>query len=170
MPKVNYSPTKGLYQEAGSGLALGAGALNSKASVVLLTDLADAGAIRSALTIAESGTTFLVPVLSSGTQTIALPAPAADVVGCWYKFLAVGTLSQIFSVDTDVSATKILNWEPDGDGSGTVGADNKFRLTAAADAGASFVITCISTTAAIAWHVSEITSGDAGGTAEHVAG
>ena len=38
-----------------------------KKSVVALTDAATGGAIRSGLTIAESGTTFLVPVLTGGT-------------------------------------------------------------------------------------------------------
>lgn len=143
--------------------------VGERKKIELLVDKAGAGAIRAELTAAESGTTFLVPVLSSGDQTIALPAPTSDLVGSTYKFIAIGTLSQTLTLNTDAGATKILNAEPDGDGTVTVGASDNFGFTAAADAGASFEITCISSTAAVAWHVSGITSGDATGTNELVA-
>ena len=168
MPKVKYTEANGLFQENGTGVEIAAGTLNHRVPVVLLTDAAAATAIRGELTPAESGTIFLVPVLSSGAQTIALPAPVDALVGCTYKFVAVGTLSQTFTLNTDTGATKILAAEPDGNGDVTVSAYNNFGFTAAADLGASFDITCISTTAAICWHVSNITSGDATGTGEHV--
>jgi len=165
MPKVSYTAAKGLFQESGNGVN---GLLRRQ--VIALTDAGGATAIRSAITEDESGALFLVPALTTGTQTLALPAPTASLVGCYYDFLAIDTLGQIFSVDTDASATKIITAEPDGDGTVTINAAaDKFRLTASAAKGAGFRITCISTTAAICWHVSNITSGLAAGTGEHVA-
>tara|TARA_R110000764_G_C10826719_1_gene362337 strand:+ start:54 stop:602 length:549 start_codon:yes stop_codon:yes gene_type:complete len=147
------------------------GSFAYKEKISLLTDAAGAGAIRSALTLADSGTHFLVPALTSGAQTIALPAPTAANVGFFCKFTMVGTAAQIFKVQTDVTATKIVNtMDPDGDGTFTItAAANAFHFTADAVAGASFTITCISTTAAIAYIVSNIESGLAAGTGEHVA-
>jgi hypothetical protein len=165
MPKVTYTKAKGLVQESGNGVN---GLLRRQ--VIALSDAGAATAIRSAITEEESGALFLVPALTTGTQTLALPAPTASLVGCYYDFLAVATLSQIFSLDTDTGDTKIITAEPDGDGTLTVNAAaDKFRLTASATKGAGFRITCISTTAAICWHVSNITSGLANGTGEHVA-
>mgnify|MGYP003652108756 CR=1 FL=1 len=48
----------------------------------LLTDAAGAGANRAALTAKESGTIFLVPALTSGTQTIALDCYRRSGFGC----------------------------------------------------------------------------------------
>ena len=65
---------------------------------------------------------------------------------------------------------KIITWEPDADGTGTINATaDKFRFTAAAVLGATFRITMISATAATAFHVSDVGSGLAAGTGEHVA-
>ena len=148
-----------------------AGTLASKDKISLLVDNEAAGAIRAALTLADSGTHFLVPALTSGAQTITLPAPTAANVGFTCKFTMVGTAAQIFKVLTDVTATKIVNTQdPDGDGTFTItAAANSFHFTASAVAGSSFTITCISTTAAIAYVVSNIESGLAAGTGEHVA-
>ena len=165
MPKVTYTKAKGLVQATGNGVN---GLLRRQ--VIALTDAGAATAIRSAITEEESGALFLVPALTSGTQTLALPAPTASLVGCYYDFLAVDTLAQIFSVDTDTGATKIMTAEPDGDGDHTINAAaDKFRLTASATKGAGFRITCVSTPAAICWHVSGITHGLSAGTGEHVA-
>ena len=46
-------------------------------NIVLLTDQAAATTIRAALTIADSGTHFIVPALTSGAQSITLPAVSA---------------------------------------------------------------------------------------------
>lgn len=146
------------------------GGVGFKRPVVALTDAAAAGAIRTQLTVAESGTLFLVPALTTGAQTITLPAPASGAVGTTYTFLMVGTAGQVFKVLTDVAATKIVTAEPDGDGTVTVNASaDEFHFTASAAIGAAFTITCISTTAANAWHVSGIVSGLAAATGEHVA-
>ncbi len=141
-----------------------------KEKIVLLTDQGAAGAIRSALTLADSGTHFIVPALTSGTQYVTLPAVADASVGCWYRFTMLATAAQIFSVDTAASADKIITAEPDGDGTNTVQASaDGFNFTAAALVGASFKITMISSTAATAWCVSDLVSSIAAGTGEHVA-
>jgi len=129
----------------------------------LLVDNAGAGAIRGALTETESGGIFLVPALTSGTQTIALPAP---VVGVCYTFVMVGTAGQIMNVETDVSDTKILAAKPDGAGNNTA-ISQGYKLVgfkAAAVIGSSFTITCISTTAAHAWLVTDVVDGLAANT------
>ena len=140
-----------------------------KEKIVLLTDQGAAGAIRSALTLADSGTHFIVPALTSGTQYVTLPAVADASVGCWYRFTMLATAAQVFSVDTAASADKIINNEPDGDGTYTKNASSDgFNFTASAVVGASFRITMISATAATAFWVSEVTSGLAAATGEHV--
>ena len=144
--------------------------LQYKEKISLLVDQGAAGAIRSALTIADSGTHFIVPALTSGTQLIVLPAVEAANVGFTCKFTMIGTAAQIFSVDTAASADKIICAEPDGDGTGTlnVSADG-FNFTAAAVKGSSFRITMISDTAATAFVVSDLVCGLAAGTGAHVA-
>ncbi len=144
--------------------------LQYKEKISLLVDQGAAGAIRSALTIADSGTHFIVPALTSGTQLIVLPAVSSENVGFTCKFTMLATAGQIFSVDTAASADKIINWEPDGDGTGTKNTSSDgFNFTASAVVGASFRITMISATAATAFWVSEVTSGLAAATGEHVA-
>ena len=136
--------------------------------IVLLTDAGAAAAIRPALTMADSGTHFIVPALTSGTQTISLPTAAANIVGFTCKFTMLDTAAQIFSVDTVPAGDKIILIEPDGDGTHTAGTFNKARLTAAAVVGASFRITCISATPATAFAVSDMQSGLAAGTGDMV--
>jgi len=168
MPKVKYTNAKGLFQEAGSGIDISAGLLNSRKKVVQLTDAAGAGgAIRGALSVSESGTTFLVPALTGGTQFIVLPPASAQNVGVTYRFVASGTLARIFQVRTSVANEKIVAAVPDGDGTVTVATNDYITLTATAALGASLEITCISTTVANAWFVSRVTSGIAAATGEH---
>ena len=134
--------------------------------IVLLTDAGAAGAIRPALTMADSGTHFIVPALTVGTQTISLPTAAANIVGFTCKFTMLDTAGQIFSVDTVPAGDKIILIEPDGDGTHTAGTFNKARFLAAAEVGASFRITCVSATAATAFAVSDIQVGLAVGTGD----
>ena len=144
--------------------------LQYKEKISLLVDQGAAGAIRSALTMADSGTHFIVPALTSGTQLIVLPAVEAANVGFTCKFTMIGTAAQIFSVDTAASADKIITAEPDGDGDYTIqGSADGFNFTAAALKGASFRVTMISDTAATAFVVSDLVSAIAAGTGEHVA-
>ena len=171
MPKVSYTTAKGLYQQSGEGVFLAAGAGNIRRQVITLSDAGAATTIRKALTQAESGALLTVPVLTVGNQTISLPAPSTSMLGVYYDFVCIADLSTYtFMVDTDASATKIFTAEPDGDGTVTVNdAADSFGFAAAADQGAAFRITCISATAATAWHVSNLVSGLAAGTGEHVA-
>ena len=144
--------------------------LTYKEKISLLVDQGSATTIRSALTIADSGTHFIVPALTSGAQSITLPAVSSENVGFTCKFTMLATAAQIFSVDTAASADKIINNEPDGDGTYTKNASSDgFNFTASAVVGASFRITMISATAATAFLVSDIVSGLAAGTGEHVA-
>ena len=147
------------------------GNTNFRKKVSVLTDLGGSGgAIRSALTLADSGTTFLVPALTGGVHTLALPANTAANVGFHCTFTMIGTAGEIFKVQTAAGADKIITAEPDGDGDFTINASaDEFHFTAAAVVGASFKITCISTTDAIAFVVSNVVSGLAAGTGEHVA-
>ena len=147
------------------------GTFAHRTKISLLADLGGSGgAIRAALTLADSGTHFIVPALTGGVHTLALPAVSAANVGFTCKFTMLGTAAQIFSVDTAESADKIISAEPDGDGDVTINASaDKFRFTASAVVGASFRITMISATAATAFHISDIVSGLAAGTGEHVA-
>ncbi len=144
--------------------------LQYKEKISLLVDQGAAGAIRSALTMADSGTHFIVPPLTSGTQLIVLPAVTSENVGFTCKFTMIGVAAQVFSVDTAASADKIITWEPDGDGTGTINATaDGFNFTALATFGASFRITMISSTVATAFAVSDLNYGLAAMTGEHVA-
>ena len=132
--------------------------VGARRNVIALTDAAGAGAIRTALTEAESGTIFTVPELTTGTQTIALPAPK---VGLTYTFVTIDTADQIFNVETDASATKILAVKPKGDGDNTAISQgyDKIGFKAAAVLGSVFTCTCISTTAAVAWLATDVIDG-----------
>ena len=161
MPKVNYSTAKGLYQESGSQIALTGGKLSYRRPVVALTDAAGAGANRGALAVTESGTLFTVPALTSGTQTIDLPATAAATVGTTYSFVCLATTGQILSI-TGGGSDKIIACFPDGAGDNTTISQayaTSFSLTAVAVIGASFSITCVSATAGTAWLVHDVVDG-----------
>mgnify|MGYP003110624182 FL=1 len=128
--------------------------------VVNLTDAAGAGAIRSAITVAESGTIFTVPELTSGAQTITLPALSADSVGCTYTFVMLDTADQVFTV-LGADSDKILAVKPKGDGDNTAisqGYDS-IGFKAAAVVGSSFTVTCITTTAGTGWLATDVIDG-----------
>jgi hypothetical protein len=136
-----------------------------KRPVVALTDLTVNGALRSGLTIAESGTIFLLPLLTTGTtQTIALPAPSADTVGVTYTFIMIGNstsataLTGAFNVETDATATKIIasTINGDGDNSAIYALKNSYGFAAAAVPGSAFTITGLSSTVAVAWTVGDL--------------
>ena len=147
-----------------------------KTPIVALADKAAAGAIRNGLTLAESGTIFTVPILTSGTQTITLPAPSADTVGVSYTFLVVGNSShataigQVFNVLTDATATKILasTQKGDGDLDADYAQKNSFGFTANAIPGASFTIVSVSSAAATCWALHDLQDSLAGQTDSHV--
>ena len=71
--------------------------LQYKEKIVLLEDQGAAGAIRSALTMDDSGTHFIVPALTSGTQLIVLPAVSKANVGFHCRFTMLSTAAQILA-------------------------------------------------------------------------
>ena len=129
--------------------------------VILLTDLGAAGSVRSALTAADHNVTFLVPELTSAAQNIYLPAPASALLGITFRFITVDTADQVFTVETDVSATKVLAVKPKGDGDNTAISQgyNSIGFKAAAVLGTAFSVTLISTTAAHAWFADRVVDG-----------
>jgi hypothetical protein len=145
------------------------GGLGYTENISLLVDQAAAQAIRVPLTLDDSGTHFIVPALTVGTQNIVLPAVTTANVGFTVKFTMLATAAQIFSVDTADAADKIINAEPNADGTYTVGTNDSFTFLGAALVGASFRITMISATVGTAFHVTELVHGLAAGTGEHEA-
>ena len=167
MPQVKYNTSKGLFQEAGRGV------VGLRHKVEALTDAGAAAAVRAALTADESGTLFLVPNLTSaGPQTIALPTATVDTIGVHYKFLvtsnnSTAAIGQVFNLTTPGSA-KIIGLEPKGDGDNTAAGSTTYDVagfTASAVMGSAFTITCISTTDAITWVLSDVVDGLAANTA-----
>ena len=136
---------------------------------VLADQNADDVAIRSPLTMQDSGKHFIVPALTGGTQLLVLPDNSVDNVGFTCKFTMSGTAAQIFSVDQpNAEDEKIYLAAPVGDGDFVVNTFDKIRFTADALIGASFRITCISATDATAFLVSNVISGLAAGTGDVV--
>ena len=129
--------------------------------VELLVDLGAAGSMRGALTSEDHNKTFLVPALTTGAQNVFLPAPSADLLGVSYKFVAVGTAGQVFTLETDVTATKVIAVKPDGAGNNTAISQgyNSIGFKAAAVIGSCFRVTMISTTVAHCWIASEVIDG-----------
>ena len=137
-----------------------------KVPVVTLADQGGAGAIRTAITVGESGTIFTVPALTSGTQTITLPALSADTVGCTYTFVMIGTAGQDFNV-LGADSDKILAVAPDGAGNNTAisQAYDSIGFDANAVLGGMFTVTCITSTAATGWQAFNVIDGLAANTA-----
>ena len=165
MPQVKFTNQKGLHQVSGRGV------IGLRQKVELLSDAGAATTIRSALTVDESGKIFLVPNLTTGTQTLSLPALSEDSIGCSYRFLvtsnnSTAAIGQIFNLTTPGSE-KIIGLEPKGDGDNTAAGSSTYDVagfTASAVMGSAFTITCISTTAAIAWVISDVVDGLAANT------
>ena len=164
--RVGLARIEALMENLKRELAMaGATLKGTRRPVVALTDAAGAGAIRSAITAAESGTIFTVPELTSGTQTITLPALAADVVGCTYTFLMLDTADQDFNVlgaDSDL----ILAVAPkgDGDNTGISAGKDSIGFDANAVLGSAFSVTCITSTAGTGWLAHDVIDGLAANT------
>jgi hypothetical protein len=133
------------------------GQLTYRHPVVALVDAAAAGAIRSALQVHESGTIFTVPALTTGTQTLTLPALSSSSIGCTFTFVSVGTVGQDFNIGTP-STGKIVGNVPKGDGDNVAIASgfDTIGFDANAVLGTRFTLTCISTTAGVAWILSDV--------------
>lgn len=136
------------------------------ANIIPLTDQGAAGAIRSALTIHESGAQFLVPALTAN-QTIDLPPATAANIGFTCTFTASNTVGQIFNVKGNgTDDIEIISAIPNGDGTYTFRTNSPvFGFKGAAAIGCSFTITLISVNT---FHISNIVSGGAtDGTTEY---
>jgi len=134
-----------------------------KNSVKLLVDRADAGVIKfngadATLSVSDSGGIFLVPLLTEH-QTIALPAPNNDTVGCSYTFIAVGdqvnptAIGKTFIIETVLSDAKILATTNAGTGAhdAAMAKKDSVGFTANAIPGTVIKIVGISARAASAW-------------------
>lgn len=159
MPQVKYTTAKGLHQVSGKGV------VGMRATVEVLTDAGAGGANRTALTADESGKIFLVPALTGGTQTIALPEATADTIGCKYTFILTATAGQDFNV-TGTAGNKIVGAVPKGDGDNNAisSGHDSIGFDENAVIGSRFTVTCVSTTDAIAYHLSEVFDGLAANT------
>jgi hypothetical protein len=135
-----------------------------KRPVETIVDLGAAGVVAATCTAAKSGTIYLVPALTTGTQTIELPA-AADAVGCTYTFVATDTVGQDFDVTTNGSE-KILGAVSAGDGDNLAASDanDSIGFDANAIIGSRFSVTCISSTAGTAFIAHDILDGLAANT------
>jgi hypothetical protein len=93
MPKVNYTNTKGLYQETGSGLNLSDGVLNYRKKVVTVTG-------DRTMDIQETGAIVLLKAGTSAT-VITLPGRTTAPTGCSYTFVPVDDNTGGYTIKTD---------------------------------------------------------------------
>ncbi len=130
-----------------------------------VTDLGGSGgAVAVTLTAEDAGMITLVPALTGGVHTIELPA-CADCVGATYTFVLTDTAGQDFNVGTNGSE-KILGAIPKGDGDNASASDanDSCGFDANAIIGSRFSITCISSTAGVAFIAHDILDGLAANT------
>ena len=129
--------------------------------------LVDGGAATSytAITANQSGKIFLVPALTSGLHDITLPS-CAGAVGCTYTFVLTDTAGQDFDV-LGADSEKILGAVSKGDGDNLAASDanDSVGFDANAIIGSRFSVTCVSSTAGIAWIAHDILDGLAANTA-----
>ena len=155
----------GSMQLTGS-LTCAAQGVTPRRTTQTVTDLGGSGGAISAITLVpgNSGIITLVPALTGGTHTITLPA-CADAVGATYTFVMTATAGQDFNV-LGVSSEKILGATAKGDGDNTAisQAYDSIGFDANAVIGGRFTVTCISSTAGIAWIAHDILDGLAANT------
>ena len=115
------------------------------------------------LTAAQSGAIVTFPAMG-GAATLSLPA-CAGCLGATYTFVMLGTAGNDVDIITNGSE-KIIGCVPKGDGDnvGIADANDSAGFDANAVVGSSFKITCISTTAALAFLVHDIIDGLAANT------
>ena len=165
MDKFAKAASKLSYSESDSAIQISGSLQGIQRPVIVTVDTGGAAALTNAdVTVANSGTIFLVPALTTGTQTVALPA-CAGAVGCTWTFMMVATAGQDMNVTTNGSE-KIIGVAPKGDGDNTAIAQAYDTLGFDANAviGTKFSITCISATAGTAFMAHDITDGLAANT------
>ena len=115
------------------------------------------------LTAAQSGSIVTFPAMN-GAATLSLPA-AATCVGSTFHFVMLGTAGNDVDIITNGSE-KIIGCVPKGDGDnvGIADANDSIGFDANAVVGSSFKVTCISSTAALAFLAHDIIDGLAANT------
>jgi len=115
------------------------------------------------LTAAQSGAIVTFPAMDAGA-TLSLPA-CATCLGATYSFVMLGTAGNDIDIITNGSE-KILGCVPKGDGDnvGIADANDSAGFDENAVVGSSFKITCISTTAALAFLLHDVIDGLAANT------
>ena len=115
------------------------------------------------LTAAQSGSIVTFPAMDAGA-TLSLPA-AATCVGSTFHFVMLGTAGNDIDIITNGSE-KIIGCVPKGDGDnvGIADANDSIGFDANAVVGSSFKVTCISSTAALAFLAHDIIDGLAANT------
>lgn len=115
------------------------------------------------LTAAQSGSVITFPAMDAAA-TLSLPA-CAGCLGATYQFVMLGTAGNDVDIITNGSE-KILGCVPKGDGDNLAVADanDSAGFDANAVVGSSFKITCISTTAALAFLLHDVVDGLAANT------
>ena len=115
------------------------------------------------LTAAQSGSIVTFPAMDAGA-TLSLPA-AATCVGSTFHFVMLGTAGNDVDIITNGSE-KIIGCVPKGDGDnvGIADANDSVGFDANAVVGSSFKVTCISSTAALAFLAHDIIDGLAANT------
>ena len=115
------------------------------------------------LTAAQSGAIVTFPAMG-GAATLSLPA-CATCLGATYSFVMLGTAGNDIDIITNGSE-KIIGCVPKGDGDNVAIADanDSAGFDANAVVGSSFKITCISTTAALAFLLHDVIDGLAANT------
>ena len=115
------------------------------------------------LTAAQSGSIVTFPAMDA-SATLSLPA-CAGCLGATYQFVMLGTAGNDVDIITNGSE-KILGCVPKGDGDNlaVTDANDSAGFDANAVVGSSFKITCISTTAALAFLLHDVVDGLAANT------
>ena len=115
------------------------------------------------LTAAQSGSIVTFPAMN-GAASLSLPA-AADCVGSTFHFVMLGTAGNDVDIITNGSE-KIIGCVPKGDGDnvGISDANDSIGFDANAVVGSSFKVTCLSSTAALAFLAHDIIDGLAANT------
>ena len=115
------------------------------------------------LTAAQSGSIVTFPAMN-GAASLSLPA-AATCVGSTFHFVMLGTAGNDVDIITNGSE-KIIGCVPKGDGDnvGIADANDSIGFDANAVVGSSFKVTCLSSTAALAFLAHDIIDGLAANT------
>ena len=127
--------------------------------VVTLVDAAAVGAITGGpVTVAQSGTTFVIPALTIGAQTLALPAAAPGLRYTFAYNQSTGAIAQTLTISvagTDTYSGFVVG--VDG-AAGTTAINHTALVFAAGCVAGGFVefegLATGSTTAPNAWHIS----------------